>query len=144
MTDNTNDPIAEPIRELLTVFKDHLSTVSFPEVSYAIIEEFAEKVTSAAAKLEESRKQVEVAEEAFGLSTEELLQKCSKALAYAKVYAEGNDELLERLSTIQFGKTAKAAKRTVASESPKAVSQPRQKKASTAAEKSEESAVEQD
>lgn len=143
MSENTNDPIAEPIRELLTVFNEQLSAISFPDVSYAILEESAEKVVSAAAKLEEARKQVEAAEEAVSLGTEELLQKCGKALAYAKVYAEGNDELLERLTAIQLGKSAKATKRAAsASESPKAAPQPRQKKAPAVTEKIEEPTAE--
>ena len=141
MSENINDPIAEPVRELLTLFKEQFSAISFPDVSYAILEESARKVSLSAAKLEEVRMQIEAAEEALSSGTEELQLKCSKALAYAKVYAEGNDELMERLAAIQLGKAGKAPKRGAAGESPKedgaVVPQVRQKRAS-AAEKKED------
>lgn len=130
MSDTAIDPIAEPVRELLTVFKEQLSTISFPDVSYSILEESTEKVINAASKLEEARKMVEAAEAEFSSGTEELQQKCAKALAYAKVYAEGNDALMEQLSAIQIGKGSRTAKRTSV-EAPKEGSapRPRQKKA---------------
>jgi hypothetical protein len=113
MSENKTDSVSEPVLELLAVFKEKLSSIIFPDVSLAIIEGLIGKVRTGAEKLEDVQKQVELAQQALNASSEELQQKCVKALAYAKVFAEGQDDLTERLAAINLGKPARTQKRAV-------------------------------
>ncbi len=111
MNEHTNDPVPEPVHELIKVFKEKLPSVAFPDVSLQIIEALAEEVRSAENAVRENRARLEEAERKFTVETGELMQKCARGLAYAKVYAEGQEELMKRLSSISFGKSSRASKR---------------------------------
>ncbi len=123
MSENKTESVNEPVLELLAVFKEKLSSIIFPDVSLAILEGLIGKVHTSAEKLEDVQKQVELAQQALNASSEELQQKCVKALAYAKVFAEGQDDLTERLAAINLGRPARTQKRAAsaapAAEKPK-------------------------
>ena len=106
--------IPEAVTALLALFKGPLSDVVFPDVSLEILEKCTESVQEYADAVAEAMKQVEAAQEALGAAQDELQLKCTKALAYARIYAEGQDELLEQLSGIQIGKSTRAPKKAAA------------------------------
>ena len=94
------DPISAPLREVLAVFSESLSSVRFPDVDASALAEAAVLVEQHAAEqrrleaaLEEQRKTLEE-------SQEQLLQKAQRALAYARVFAEGDVLLSSRLEGI--------------------------------------------
>ena len=110
---HTNDqPISEHILNLIILFQNSLATVSFPEINGEILEQLAEEVrckTNELAELVENEKNIRSALEE---SQNTLMQKAIKALAYAKVYAEGNEELKKQLEKINLGKSTKNSKKS--------------------------------
>ncbi|MBN1602552.1 MAG: hypothetical protein JW915_13170 [Chitinispirillaceae bacterium] len=111
------DPIPEPIKELLSLFREELSAVSFPDISADILEKFAEQVRSKALELQEAQARVASIKESLDASQNELLQKAIKGLSYAKLFAEDREELVQKLSTISLGgKNSTSRKRAPKSE----------------------------
>jgi len=113
------DPIPPSVGEIVTVFKNDLSSVNFPDVSLETLETLTQKVRTAAEELSNALQRAEAAREALEAGQAELHAKAARGLAYAKVFAEGNDALLEKLSSITVGKAGRSPKKAV-SEKPKA------------------------
>lgn len=111
MQDLIDDPISTPIKEMLTIFQRDLSSVTFPDISQSILENLVEEVRKNAAELEAANTLVITAREILEASQNDLLQKCSRAIAYAKVYAEDKEELLENISKINLGKPQRLPKK---------------------------------
>jgi hypothetical protein len=109
-----NDAISAPIQDLLNLFKEHLSSVTFPDVSFEILESLIKKVESNTNELQEALAKVETVRAALELNNNELLQKAVRGLAYARIYAEGNEALLEQLSKINLSKTVRIQKKSPA------------------------------
>jgi hypothetical protein len=112
MQDLIDDPISTPIKEMLTIFQRDLSSVTFPDVSQSILENLIEEVRKNAVELEAANAQVIAAREVLEASQNDLLQKCLRGIAYAKVYAEDKEELLENISKINLGKPQRLPKKT--------------------------------
>jgi len=96
------DPIIDPVKEVIALFSNELTSVTFPELNAAILNNYAEQVKTKAFELQELQTKVLHAKEALEASQNELLQKATRALAYAKVYAEDKEELSEKLSAINL------------------------------------------
>ncbi len=115
-----DDPIPESIKELLSLFREELSAVSFPDLNADILEKYAEQVRAKALELQEVQAKIASIRESLDASQNELLQKASRGLAYAKVYAEDREALMEKLASISIGgkssTTRKRAARTEAAE----------------------------
>lgn len=105
------NPIPEPIENLLTIFKENLEAVTFPDINAEILEGFAEQVRIKAKELQEAQARVLSIQEALDASKDELLQKSMRGLAYAKLYAEDREELLEKLSTISLSTRSTATRK---------------------------------
>jgi hypothetical protein len=134
MSDNS-DIIPGPVEELRIIFKEQLSSVAFPDINLNIIDALIGKVHAGVEELTAAEKRVEAAQEALNAANDELQQKCIKALAYAKIFAEGQEELYDKLSSISFSKPARSIKKTAPAERTKkdaATSAPRHKKESAA------------
>jgi hypothetical protein len=112
MQDVIDDPISAPIKEILAIFQKELSSVTFPDVSQTILENLIEDVRKNAVELEAANAQVIAARETLEASQNDLLQKCLRGLAYAKVYAEDKEELLENILRINLGKPQRIPKKT--------------------------------
>ena len=117
--------IPEQVNELLGVYRDKLAMVAFPEISLEILEKLVAEVGEQEQVLVEARKQVDEAQEALETVMETLLQRCQRGLAYAKVYAEGDETLSKLLSSINFGKSARIPKRTSSGEKSRTPVEPR-------------------
>jgi len=113
------DPVSPSVQELLIVFKNDLSAIVFPDVSLDTLETLTQKVRLSAKELQDALKRAQTAREALEAGQNELLAKAMRGLAYAKVFAEGNNELLEKLNKITIGKAGRSPKKTVL-EKPKA------------------------
>jgi hypothetical protein len=108
-----DDSISTPMQDLLKIFKEHLSSVTFPDVSLEILEGLVKKVESNTNDLKEALEKVETVRAALELNNSELLQKAIRGLAYARIYAEGNEALLEQLSKINIGKPVRVQKKSL-------------------------------
>jgi hypothetical protein len=113
------DPVSPSVQELLIVFKNDLSAIVFPDVSLDTLETLTQKVRLSAKELQDALKRAQTAREALEAGQNELLAKAMRGLAYAKVFAEGNNELLEKLNKINVGKAGRSPKKA-AFEKPKA------------------------
>jgi hypothetical protein len=105
------DPIPPAVQDFLTVFKSDLASIVFPDVSLEALESLAQTVRAEAKELQEALKRAEAARGSLEAGRNELLAKAMRGLAYAKVFAEGNDELLEKLSGINLGKIGRGPKK---------------------------------
>jgi hypothetical protein len=112
------NPISPSVQDLITLFKKDLAAVVFPDVSLETLESLTEKVKSSAKELQDALSRAESARESLEAGQNELLAKAVRGLAYAKVFAEGNDDLLEKICKINLGKAARSPKKNV-SEKPK-------------------------
>jgi hypothetical protein len=113
MPELQEDPILQPVADFLSLYQEEFSTITFPDISKEILDDLAEKVKQKASDLDEANAMAAAAKEALENSQNELLQKCLRGLAYAKVYAEDRDELLEKLSKVTLGKTSKPSKKSL-------------------------------
>jgi hypothetical protein len=111
MSEPTEDPILLPVKELITIFEEHLTSVAFPDVSLNILQSLVEQVRTNALELDEINARLLTVRETLENSQQELLQKCLRGLAYAKVYAEDREDLYEKLSQISLGKPSRAPKK---------------------------------
>lgn len=109
--DSIEEQIPPQVQELIAVFRDKLGDITFPDVSYAVLEELIEQVRERSAEFEDIKTKIDAAQEAVEEAQRELQQKCLRGLAYAKVFAEGNEELSAQLAAISFGKPSRAPKK---------------------------------
>ena len=127
------DPVPEGVRELLELFRGPLEAVSFPDVDGAVLEERCNALRAAEAEVSGLFAALEAAQ--TKLSDERTaLEKCAeRGLAYARVFASDNEELVLKLDALSLG-TPKKAARKAKNKVPKAKAQ----KAQQEANKSEE------
>ncbi|MBN1758991.1 MAG: hypothetical protein JW863_11765 [Chitinispirillaceae bacterium] len=111
-----NAIITGSIQEFLTVYREKLSSVAFPDISLEILENTVQEVLEKGRQLEENKKKVEEAQQVLEAVNENLQQKCSRGLAYAKIYAEGDPALSAQLASINLGRAGRSAKRVVSGE----------------------------
>jgi hypothetical protein len=105
---SNREAITAPIQEVLALFEGPLKGVSFPGINLEAFEGTFRKVEEKAKEVEKAQAALEAARGALQEAHQEVLQQAKRALAYAWVYAEGNEELLAKLNSIQL--TAKSAK----------------------------------
>ncbi|MDI1475261.1 hypothetical protein [Polyangium sp. y55x31] len=94
------DPIPPSVQALMDLFASELSHVSFPGVDRAILEQVVTEVrthTEAVAKAEAA---LEAARAALRDSEETLSSKTTKALAYARVYAEDHPDIRSKVDSV--------------------------------------------
>lgn len=106
------DPVPSAVVSLLQVFAQELTDVSFPDVDgatlgLASLDERANIVRRQTEELEALRARVAVARDALEGARVDLGRHAERALAYARVYAEGQPELSDRLAAIPLGRAAK-------------------------------------
>jgi hypothetical protein len=101
-SDDTNDPIPPDIAEFLSFFEKHLGELSFPDVDRDTLRGLAERVRAEATALDTLEKQVQAQRETLESARRELRRVSERGLAYAKVYADGNDGLDARLAALSL------------------------------------------
>ncbi len=111
MPNEIENPIPAPVQEFYDLFKQNFSNVAFPDISVEVLDKLINDVQEKANALQEAYNLVNAAQEALESSQNELLQKSMRGLAYAKIYAEDREELLEQLSGINLAKS-RASKKT--------------------------------
>jgi hypothetical protein len=106
-----SDPISPALQDLLKLFGEELATVKFPDLDRKVLEEAAGRVKEKAVELAHAQAALEAARQALYESQEALLQKGQRALAYARIFAEENAELSEKLEAISLPRPARKAPR---------------------------------
>ncbi len=96
-------------REVIALFSDALPKVQFPDLDLALLESAVEELRLAQTALEQAAAALEAAREAAQRKTEQLNARAERALAYARVFAEGNAALSERVANIGRNKARPAS-----------------------------------
>lgn len=96
------DPVAEPLLALLDVFGAHAPDLRFPEIDHATLEGLADAVREAAAEVARCEQALSGARRALDERHEALRTRAERAIAYAKIYAEDDATLRERLEAIEL------------------------------------------
>ena len=105
--------LSPPIQSVLELFKGPLSGVRFADVDATGLASLAEEVESAASEVESREAQLVDLRQALAQRQEALLVLAQQALAYARVYAENDEPLLEELNRISLPRAGKPRKPTV-------------------------------
>jgi hypothetical protein len=106
------DAIPTPIQTLLDLFATTLADVRFADVDAQTLARVASEVDAAAAVVASAEATLASAREALQERQDALLLHAQRAVAYARVYAENDESLSERLSAIAL---PRGARRTRAS-----------------------------
>jgi hypothetical protein len=104
------DAISAPIRTLLDLFAAHLGEVRFGDVDAKTLARVAADVQAAAAVVASAQAALEAARDTLHDRQEALLGQSLRAVAYARVYAEGDLALAEKLDAIVLPRMARKAK----------------------------------
>jgi len=95
-------PIPPAVQQVLDVYETNLPLVKFGDLEATVLSKAAEEVVLAAAALERAEAALETARAALQEKQESLFQKAQRALAYARVYAEGDTGLAARVEEISL------------------------------------------
>jgi hypothetical protein len=95
-----NDHLAAPVREVLALYAEKYSEVRFPELDLAVLEAAAADVERAVAKVAEAEASIEPLREQAKAVEAELTQKVARAIAFLKVYVEGDEAEYARLDAL--------------------------------------------
>ncbi len=96
----TADP-AQPLAvQVLEFFREHLAEVEFPDVSASILESQVDHLDERQAAVAAARAQLRQAENELDATRTALGQLAERAVAYARVYANGNAGLERALAAL--------------------------------------------
>lgn len=102
--------ISPPILSILELFKGPLAAVRFADIDADGLAALAREVEAAANEVEQQEAQLTELRQALAQRQEALLGLAQRALAYARVYAEDDEPLLEELNRISLPRAAKPRK----------------------------------
>jgi len=126
MQNEIENPIPAPVQEFYELYKQNFSSVSFPDINLEILDKLISDVQEKLNALEEARALLETTQQDLENSQNELFQKSMRALAYAKIYAEDQEELFKQLSNINLAKNSRSSRKS--SSEPGEVKRTRSKK----------------
>jgi hypothetical protein len=98
-----DDAIPDGMQRLLGLFAGDLAKVRFGDLDGPVLEASAGAVRAAARELAEAEALAEAARGSLEAAREALVQKGQRALAYARIFAEGAPELIAKLEGIVLG-----------------------------------------
>jgi hypothetical protein len=106
--------LAQPVQAVVTLFEGPLAGVRFADVDAAGLSKLAAEVTGAASELERQEAALTQLRQDLAQRQEALLSLAQQALAYARIYAEGDEALTAELNAIALPRVAKARKQSSA------------------------------
>ncbi len=116
------DPVGAPLRELLALFDNELADVRFPDIDAEVLGAAAGDVEAAFAEVTRLEAALREAQAQLEGTQDVLLNKAGRAVAYSRVFAIGNDELMARIDAINLPRVDRSKGRlqlTTAVEAPK-------------------------
>jgi hypothetical protein len=99
----TPDALTPAMRELIALFDKELAEVRFPGVDSKLLAELGAQVDAETQRVEDLRAQLDTAHAGLVDFKNRLQRAAEQGLAYAKVYAAGDAELLAKLAEINLG-----------------------------------------
>jgi len=101
--ESSTQALSPAIRELLAIFEGELATVQFPNVSAKILSQLATQVSHETQRAEALRQQLDAAQATLAEAQAKLVRTAELGLAYARVFAADDPDLLQRLAEIHVG-----------------------------------------
>jgi hypothetical protein len=98
-----DEAIPEGMNRLLQLFATDLAKVRFGDLDASALDSAAGAVRAAARELAEAEALADGARASLEAAREALVHKGQRALAYARIYAEGSPDLSQRLEGIALG-----------------------------------------
>jgi hypothetical protein len=95
-----NDPVSSAVQEVVDLFTKELTHLRFGDLEAGVLAGSADEVNAVAAEVAGAEAVLESARARLAEKQDVLLQKAQRALAYARVYAEGQPELASRIEQI--------------------------------------------
>lgn len=100
--------VAPAVLELVEVFEERGADLKFPDLDAKVLQDAVCEVERAAAEVQRLEAELERARELLSSRQEGLHGKAQRALAYARVFAEEDAELSERLAKVLLPRTRKS------------------------------------
>jgi len=100
-----------PLERVLRRFEEALGHVAFPDVSLSTLEEAAESVRTRQAEVDELRSRIAGAEAELKSARNALARMAERGLAYARVFATGDEDLSQKLGKINVEEAPKRRRR---------------------------------
>ena len=92
--------MTNPIDSLLHLFQTELAGVQFPGVDATVLDAAAARIGAASDDVRRAEPALDAARAALTAAQDDAVQKAQRALAYARVYAQDDAELLARLDAV--------------------------------------------
>ncbi len=109
MAPSSPSPLSDSLKALLGLFESDLRDLKFPDVDAELLADTARAVLAAAEEVAEAESTLDAARTELQRRQEALLQKGQRALAYARVWAEEQPEVLEKLALINLPRPPRRA-----------------------------------
>lgn len=104
-------PIPTAVQQVLDVYESNLPSVKFGDLEATVLADAAAEVVLAATALERAEAALDAARVTFQEKQEVLLQKAHRALAYIRVYADGDTDLAARVDQISLPRSSRRSQK---------------------------------
>jgi hypothetical protein len=102
--------ISQPLQAVVALFEGPLAGVRFADIDAGGLSKLSGEVANAAAEVEQQEAKLSALRQSLAQRQEALLGLAQQALAYARVYAENDEELLAKLNDISLPRATKPRK----------------------------------
>jgi hypothetical protein len=102
--------IPNPIQTLLDLFTTSLADVRFADLDGQTLARYAAEVDAAAACVSAAQSALDAARGALQEKQDALLHQAQRALAYARVYAEGDEALSVQLEAVTLARATRRSR----------------------------------
>jgi hypothetical protein len=102
--------ISQPLQAVVALFEGPLAGVRFADIDASGLSKLADEVANAAAEVEQQEAKLSELRQNLAQRQEALLGLAQQALAYARVYAENDEDLLAKLNDIALPRATKQRK----------------------------------
>jgi len=101
----------EPVSQLIELFQSHEDKLRFPDVDASSLQVMVDEMESQVEKVDEAAALLDKAREELAEMQQRLLDNARKAHAYATIYAQNDEDMLEELDKIKMGTVQKSARK---------------------------------
>lgn len=102
--------LSPPVQSVLELFQGPLANVRFGDIDAAGLAKLAAEVEAASSEVREQENKLSELRQTLAQGQDALLALAQRALAYARVYAEDDEELLDAVNRISLPRAAKPRK----------------------------------
>src|ERR1044071_9046162 len=106
-----NDPVSSAVQEVVDLYTGELSELRFGDLEGSVLARATDEVKAIAIEVTVAEATLEAVRARLNEKQEALFQKAQRALAYARVYAEGQPELSARIDQIAMPRAARRTAR---------------------------------